>query len=164
MSPKSTISVAIFFLWTRWAFLVHAYSHSDSGLSGRGVSNPPRTKAKEKLNQQQMVEPTYELDQWKRSSRRVFMTQVMGIFSVAPAAMAIDSFSSNSKSSNTMSGYGSGSITPSGTVAVSKKVGGLANKIRGICLHMVRMRTVCLFFFPRVSNLESGTNTRFIFQ
>ena len=144
MSRKSTISFVLLLLWTRWSFLVGAYSNRDTGITGRGTSGAPRTVARESLGQEQMIQEIDEIDQRKSSSRRLFMSQVVGIFSVVPAAIAIES--SSNKASNTMTGYGSGSIITSGNVAVSKKVGGLANKIRGICLHMVRIMIVVDFF------------------
>ena len=101
-------------------------------MAGRDAASPPRTMAYERsATQEELLQQIDGMDQWKKSSRRGFMSQVIGIFSLAPAATAIES-------SNSKGGYGSGSIITPGNVAVSKKVGGLANKIRGICVYMVR--------------------------
>lgn len=138
MSRKSTISFTLLLFWTRWPFLVGALSSRDTtGMAGRDVSRHERTMARERLTQkqlqqQEMVSP---MDPWKSRGRRIFMSQIIGIFSVVPAATAIE-FSGNKATTTSMTGYGSGNIITPGTVSVNKKVGGLATKIRGICLHM----------------------------
>ncbi len=122
-SRKSTLYVLL--LWTRWYFLASGYSSSEVSSrrlkSGGGLS-------------QHAPKQISEIERLESSGRRMFLSTVLslgGVSILAPGAVAAD-FSSR----GITTGNGNSNGIP-GTVAVSKKVGGLANKIRGICLHMV---------------------------
>lgn len=134
----------VLLLWTRWYFSVSAYSYSNTDASIR------KSKVGNDLTPIHNMERLDTLN----SGRRLFLSTLIsgGIVAMVNPTNAMAADSSN-KISTTGYTYGYGSGT-TGTVAVSKKVGGLANKIRGICLHMVRDRWYivgCLIrFVPRL--------------
>ena len=119
---SSRVSCILLILFSRWVSLVPAYSKP--GISSR------RQKLEHSLNPG--VEKLGETGASDGLDRRRFFSTMIGLGSIGMAASDSLALDFGSKFSSTGNG-GSTSSTP----GVSKKAGGLANKIRGICLQMV---------------------------